>query len=204
MRRAASERFASDTQAPPQEDGVFHLHVGVLPCGRHVWSKIDAEDAGRVLRFRWGYLNAYPAMYVVRRSDDVAVPRLLHRLVSPPPEGLIVDHINGDTLDNRKTNLRFVTASQNAMNTRVSASHLKSSGFKGVSRSGDKWSASISFDGQKIGLGRFDSEADAARAYDAAAVVLFGEFARTNEIQGLYTKARHVYGDGPIWGREAI
>jgi hypothetical protein len=89
----------------------------------------------------------------------------------------MVDHRNGDGLDNRRANLRPATIAQNNANAPVRRDNR--SGFKGVSRHRDRWIARIG-KGGSIRLGLFDDPADAARAYDAAARELYGEFARLN------------------------
>lgn len=95
------------------------------------------------------------------------------------PEG-DVDHINLDRFDNRIHNLREATRSQNCANTGI-PSH-NTSGFKGVSRikRNGKWGARISCDGTPYHLGTFQTAGEAAAAYDRAAILLFGSFARTN------------------------
>jgi hypothetical protein len=88
-----------------------------------------------------------------------------------------VDHKDHDTLDNRRSNLRVSTRSQN------SANQLKTRGtskYKGVHKLKDRWKAQIEVDGKKRYLGSFVREEEAARAYDAAAVEAFGEFALIN------------------------
>lgn len=91
-----------------------------------------------------------------------------------------VDHINGDGLDNRRANLRQATRSQNHGNRRTPISNT--SGYKGVhwDPATEKWRARIGFQGQRLGLGFYEDAVDAARAYDRAALELFGEFARPN------------------------
>jgi hypothetical protein len=90
-----------------------------------------------------------------------------------------VDHINGDGLDNRKSNLRLATRAQNGCNLRPQQG--KSSRFKGVAwHVCGKWRAHISPNRTQIALGLFDDEIDAALAYDMAALAQFGEFARPN------------------------
>jgi hypothetical protein len=91
-----------------------------------------------------------------------------------------VDHINGDTLDNTRKNLRPATKSQNAMNS-VKRS-AASSKFKGVSwhKQHKKWVTRITLGGRCHHVGLFHLEEDAARAYDCAASKMFGEFARLN------------------------
>jgi hypothetical protein len=105
----------------------------------------------------------------------------LNRVIMDAPPGLLVDHRNGNTLDNRRTNLRLATCSQNRINSQRDKSKT-SSRYVGVSleKGRGKWLAYISYNGKRIHLGRFDNELDAARAYDLAAVKYHGEFARLN------------------------
>lgn len=107
----------------------------------------------------------------------------MHRLLAGA-EGLQVDHIDGDGLNNRRSNLRVGTVSQNQANRRTA---FGASRFKGVNREkrGKPWRAAIKVNGRKIHLGAFEDEAEAARAYDQAALEYFGEFACTNEMLGL-------------------
>ena len=103
----------------------------------------------------------------------------LHREILPPPPGLLVDHINGDRLDNRRSNLRTATPSQNNANSR---DRPRKSGFRGVypHRPTGRWIAQVSVAGRPQHLGIFDDPRDAARAYDLAAREQWGPFARTN------------------------
>lgn len=104
----------------------------------------------------------------------------LHTLLVQPSDGMLPDHINGDSLDNRRQNLREVTPSQNQWNRPKHGT--SSSRFKGVSwRARDKrWRAAICVHGRSIWIGEFSDEEDAARAYDEAARTYHGEFAVTN------------------------
>ena len=117
----------------------------------------------------------------------------LSRLIMNAPHAFQVDHINHDTLDNRKQNLRLCTPSENRRNGRK---HAKAkSKYKGVfyenqakydgSRSGGvpkKWRAYTRVAGKKINLGYYATEDDAARAYNQFALKNFGEFACLNEV----------------------
>jgi len=96
------------------------------------------------------------------------------------PKGCLVDHINGDGLDNRRANLRLATPSQNNCNK---PGFNKSSKYKGVSRTDLKkkqWRAVIHYNNEMIHLGRFCNEVAAAKAYDKAAKKYHGEFAYLN------------------------
>lgn len=103
---------------------------------------------------------------------------LMHRFIMGAKKHDVVDHINGNKLDNRRINLRFVTKSQNAQNTRKPASR---SGFIGVVyEKGGLIKATIKFNGRKRHLGMFKTELEAAKAYDREALKLYGPNARTN------------------------
>ena len=97
------------------------------------------------------------------------------------PEGFFVDHINNDSLDNRRANLRLATAVQNACNRKKISSETSSKhiGIYFEKRTG-RWTAKIRANGKRLWLGRFTSEIDAAKAYDAAAQKYHGEFAQLN------------------------
>lgn len=104
----------------------------------------------------------------------------MHRVILNCPEGKLVDHVNGNSLDNRKENLRIATEAQNARNHK--AWTRNPSGFKGVHRNrGMKpWRARIVVNGKNIAIGFFESPEEAAKAYDKEAKKHHGQFARLN------------------------
>lgn len=106
----------------------------------------------------------------------------MHRLLMNAPDGVEVDHINGNGLDNRRSNLRLATRQQNCVNRPPVPN--KTSRFKGVSwcRSSKKWVAVIHTNRKKTTLGYFVDEKEAARAYDKEASIRFGEFAFLNNV----------------------
>jgi hypothetical protein len=111
----------------------------------------------------------------------------MHRLLLSVARGRVVDHLDGNGLNNQKVNLRQVSTRQNQMNRRPNqAGRPRSSRYKGVSRTGKctTWQAKIVVEGKRVPLGRFKREVDAARAYNKAAVEYFGEYARLNDIPG--------------------
>lgn len=113
--------------------------------------------------------------------DGKFVHQRLHRVIMGEPEGLEVDHINGDKMDNRKSNLRISTRSQNARNRPRYKSNK--SGYKGVYERNGKYQSQIRNNGKLIQLGTFDNRHDAARMYNFWAKDLFGEYARLNVIK---------------------
>lgn len=127
---------------------------------------LEVSRGGRVMRAR-----------VEFRRDSELKRVFLHRLIAEPPAGMLVDHINGDSLDNRRDNLRCCTHRQNSQNMRkYSGKHR----FKGIRQEGRRWRAEIRREGRTQHIGTFDNDVDAALAYDNAARELFGEFARPN------------------------
>lgn len=112
------------------------------------------------------------------KGDTSTFP--MHVFLKPPPEGLVVHHVNGCTLDNRLCNLEIVTQT---LNNAAQASRGGTSKYKGVSRRGNKWLAQIQVNGTKYNLGSFVDEAEAAAAYDRAAMLRFGPLAALNLMQ---------------------
>jgi len=152
-----------------------------LHCGLTV--SVSAEDAERLSARRWHALRNGKLTYA--RSSIKAGNRfrtvLMHRLILGAEPGEQVDHIDGDGLNNRRSNLRIATPMQNARNK----AGRGLSAFAGVRRAGDKWKSTISPAGLEIHLGLFDTEAEAAGVYNAAARRVYGEFARLNPVPDL-------------------
>ena len=120
-------------------------------------------------------------------KDGNSKTYLLHRLIAihfiPNPDNKqFVDHINGVKTDNRPQNLRWVTKSENNMNQKKQDD--KTSKYKGVyfNKRKNKWQAQIKKDGKWYGLRLHNNEKEAAQAYNDAAIEMFGEYAKLNEI----------------------
>lgn len=118
--------------------------------------------------------------YAVRRTygGPVRLFMKMHRVVMGVPSHIDVDHKNGNGLDNQRENLRVATKVQNTRNQKLRSTNT--SGYKGVSRSAGRWAAVLYVDYTQIYIGCFDDKRVAARAYDFAAMIHFGEFARIN------------------------
>ena len=145
---------------------------------------ISREDYPIVGGYRW-YLgkNGYVARNVSKFESSKS-RQYLHHLIVPPQHGLETEHKNRLRLDCRRSNLRLAKRWQN--NANHSVHRHNSIGLKGVRKNGNrKFSARIRKDGAEIYLGSFDTAEEAARAYDLAAVSLFGEYSRTNKMEGL-------------------
>ena len=105
----------------------------------------------------------------------------MHRQIMNNPPGMEVDHIDGNGLNNQRSNLRVCTHADNIKNCKVYRTNK--SGFRGVSKHRHgRWQSEIQADGKGIYIGLYDSPIDAARAYNQKAIELHGEFARLNTI----------------------
>jgi hypothetical protein len=144
---------------------------------------IDSEDLVKVKNYSWS-LGKYYVQGYTRGIKPIQKVRL-HNIILPTDDGLDVDHINGDSLDNRKVNLRSATASQNCANAKKIDKNV-SSIYKGVSyeKARDQWFVKICKNKKNHYIGRYDNEWEAARAYNTAALVLFGKYARLN-VEGI-------------------
>lgn len=141
---------------------------------------VDDDDFEWLNQYSW-YADRCDNNYYVSARINGKKTRM-HRFILSAPIGILVDHINTNTLDNRRSNLRLATKSQNDMNRRKQ--HNKSSIYKGVRliKKNKHWSAQIKLNGQVQHLGTYTDEVAAAQAYNNAAINLFGEYARLNEI----------------------
>lgn len=139
---------------------------------------IDKNTMSLIDKFKW-YVNFQGGKPYVVTTDSKHLK--LSRVIMKAEYGQAVDHINGDTLDNRKINLRVCSLKQNSRN-RNKQRALASSKYKGVSwhKIKRRWQARIICNRICIYLGYFISELDAAMAYDRAATRYFGEFAKLN------------------------
>jgi len=151
--------------------------------GEGRYTIVEPEDYYWLNNFNWVPKGSGNRSYAVRLVSDTDHIKFLsmHRLIMGSPVGLQVDHQNRNRLDNRRANLRIATPSQNQFN-KGKTTRKTSSRFVGVTfvKSIGRWKGQIMLDGKTIFLGYFDSEIEAAKAYDAAARKYHGEFARLN------------------------
>jgi hypothetical protein len=155
-------------------------------AGKHSGSVIvDDDDLPALSVCAWYGVLTRSGLYAYGTPEAGKSPIAMHRFLLGKKPGMVVDHISGDTLDNRRANLRHCRHADNIKNSRKKADTLGR--YKGISWSQDrcKWQAEIEVDGDRIYLGRFDHPKDAARQYDRAARLFHGKFARTNEMLGL-------------------
>lgn len=149
-----------------------------IPLTKGLVAIVDDEDFAYLNQFVWFVNNGYAARTSPRDQEGKQYQTKMHREIMKPAEGVHVDHINGNRLDNRRCNLRLCTNEQNRRNQKKQQ-NVK---FKGVYRRKEdgKWEARIALNKQRIHLGRFETAEEAAAAYDRAAVLYHGQFARLN------------------------
>lgn len=135
---------------------------------------VDRDDFAYLNQFKWYYLAGYAA----RRSNGKTI--YMHRELMKFPKNKEVDHINNNGLDNRTSNLRIVTRTQNNQNRGMQKSNT--SGYKGVvwHNQNQKWWARIWVNGKQISLGCFDAIEKAANAYKIASEQYHGSYSRIN------------------------
>ena len=147
----------------------------ITPLGNSIIAKIRRPKKGK--RFLIG-----TAVYLKSQKEKTV---LMHRFIINAPKDMEIDHINGNGLDNRKSNLRICTRSQNAANHKLLSSNK--SGYTGVhyantEKRRKRWVASLRANGKKKIIGRFYTREEAAIVYNEAAIKYHGKFARLNLI----------------------
>jgi hypothetical protein len=166
--RAKPRPDGGETPVPP------YPNTRYIPLTQNLFALVDAEDYERLKDYKWHVNRSGPrgTIYAGRRERNRLI--LMHRQIMNPPKGKVVDHINGNGLDNRRCNLRICDQRQNAHNNRGHAD--RKSRFLGVNPTGDKWFGKV---GREY-LGVFDDEVEAAKARDRKAQELYGEHAWLN------------------------
>jgi len=163
--------------------------VAAIPLTRSTWALVDLCNLMSLSALTWYWGSGYALSDSGGRANRIRLR--MHRVIlhAHPNQG--VDHVNGNGLDNRRINLRLATQLQNTRNRTSEVVGI--SRFKGVSTHPKGWRAYIGMHNEAIFLGSFGYEEDAARAYDRAAVALYGEFARLNFPQELEDRKQETF-----------
>ena len=142
-------------------------------CEEVARALIDLEDINKVKDYKWCLSHGY----VFNQKNNIR----LHRLIMDCPEDMVVDHINRNRLDNRKSNLRICTIQQNSMNRDIQSNNT--SGIVGVywEKSRCKWCAQIMLNKKNIFLGYFNTKEEAIKVRKQAEIDLFGEYRNNDE-----------------------
>lgn len=180
MARRWPHRQREQPPKPPNDE------IRYIPLTHGLYATVDAQDYEKLSKYRWHARfdktgrNVYAARLCCYRENGKLVRRIIamHREILNPPEGMVIDHINGTGINNRRCNMRICTQAQNVQNRRPCPT--SKSRFIGVFPRGDKWGAAARHKGKQHHVGTFEYEVEAARARDYKAVELFGEFARLN------------------------
>ena len=151
----------------------------LIPLSRGLSAIVDDEDYDLLNKRHWYAHRDRRLWYAwtkIPLTDGRQLTATMHRILLSPSPDTIVDHINRDGLDNRRANLRIASPSQNAAN----GPPRNGRRYRGTVKQGIKWRAEICVLYKHCRLGTFDTEEQAARAYDDAAKKFFGEFAYLN------------------------
>ena len=150
-----------------------------VPLTKGQFAIIDIEDYDIVSKHTWhaSFAKSNDSYYAKTniRINDKQKSLSMHKLLMNTEKGMVVDHINGNTLDNRRCNLRVCTQAGNAKNSKIPKNNT--SGYKGIVKKENRWQAIITSDGKRINLGSFLTPELAHEAYCKAALELHGEFA---------------------------
>lgn len=155
-----------------------HAEIFLIDKNNEICAKalIDLDDVDKVKNIKWHRSDLQRSTYYCISNNSEW--RRIHRLImGVTDKDIVVDHINHNGLDNRKSNLRICTSGQNTCNCLTSKNNK--SGHKGVywSKERKKWCAQISINNKTKGLGRYDTIEEAIEAREKAAKEYYGEFA---------------------------
>lgn len=145
------------------------------------YALVDNEDFLMLSEHSWYIHKTTNPKNFYARTNVKGIKKnfYMHRMIMNFPKGKEIDHINGNKLDNRKSNLRICTRQENGRNI----NYIKStSGYRGVYKAKKRWKSTIKFNGKIIYIGSFKLKEDGALAYNKKAKELFGKFVNLNII----------------------
>lgn len=153
--------------------------VAYVPLTRGMEAVVDAEDVPLVSGLLWQAKPGRKPTHTTYAATGMKSVKM-HRVIMPAPSGMEVDHIDGDGLNNRKSNLRIATKEQNRRNVAIRPDNT--SGYKGVTfdKASGKWQSAIRSDGRQRKLGRYATPEQAHEAYVEASRALHGDYGRIN------------------------
>jgi len=154
-----------------------------IPLTQGKVALVDDADYEELNQWKWYAWKSHGIWYARRTLNDV-VPKgfvLMHRAILNAPIGILVDHQDGDGLNNQRSNIRLATRAQNGHNRGPLRNNK--SGYKGVSRSRNRWRAQIQMGGKVVYLGLFREKERAARAYQKAARGIHKDFYRVSPFE---------------------
>lgn len=164
-------RILKRTCKDPNEIVIYKGHAEVTMYNKNsnevARAIIDKEEIFRISKYKWHFHR-----YAKSKNKDGSVV-YMHRLVKNAPKGTIVDHINGDTLDNRKNNLRFCTVNENARN--LVPNYNSDIPYRGINRSGNKYAVTIGHNNKKYYIGLFKTLNEAINARIQAEIKYWGK-----------------------------
>jgi hypothetical protein len=151
--------------------------IRFIPLTKGKIAIVDTADYDWLSSFTWSTSQKASGVYACRHVKRKNI--YMHRVITNAPAGKVVDHIDRNGLNNRRSNLRICSAADNSRNSRGKSG---TSRYKGVfwNKKNKKWLVAIKYNRKFRHIGYFENETDAAKAYDKAARKLFGEFAYLN------------------------
>lgn len=186
---------------PLHSEGHSYI-MKLIPLSQGKFAQVDDSDYEWLMNWKWcavkGYGNYYSqrGIYLgVIDGKKTSTPLKMHRAIMKPEKGFVVDHIDGDGLNNQRANLRVCLPRENTANRKPSKNGT--SKYLGVMwcPSRNNWRVRITSNKKKVHVGEFRSEEDAALAYNRKAIELHGEFARLNVIpENHITEKRKEFG----------
>jgi hypothetical protein len=190
---------------PPQ---LVHASPVSIPLTRGFAALVDSADYEAIAAFKWQAEVKHGKVYARRNEwigDGKFRSHFMHRAIAGAAAGQVVDHINGDGLDNRRANIRVCDRFGNARNS--AKKKISRHTYKGVKAVGARFGARIYTLGRYYWLGTFPTEIEAARVYDDAARRLHGAFARLNfpnEDKVLAAHGLNIGSESAAWAGEKI